>query len=157
MNEKIPAWLRKPMHRKEVIATDKGWAVKDTGEILVRVSGLSAKIAAYFGTESTVVAALAEPIVIEASTEETASLVTETLKEEVTETPKEEVTENIDFGPTPDDKQKGSLVTSLPEEDKKDEQKKSWIHNDTGRKLVDADEVAEYLAKGWKAGRGKNK
>ena len=48
---KIPAWLRKPKHKKEVVASEKGWIVKDTGELLVRVPGLSKKLAEYLGTE----------------------------------------------------------------------------------------------------------
>jgi len=47
--QKIPMWLRKPSHKKEVVATEKGWVVKETGEVLTRVPGLPQKIAEYFG------------------------------------------------------------------------------------------------------------
>ena len=44
---KQPNWSVKPKHRKEVIATDMGWIVKDTGEILLRINGLVKKLEDY--------------------------------------------------------------------------------------------------------------
>jgi uncharacterized membrane protein len=41
---KLPVWARKPSHKKEVVATDRGWVVKETGEILRRVSDLPTKL-----------------------------------------------------------------------------------------------------------------
>lgn len=48
--QKFPAWLRKPKHKKEVVATSKGWVVKETNELLVRVPNLLNKLADYLGT-----------------------------------------------------------------------------------------------------------
>jgi hypothetical protein len=52
---KIPMWLRKPQHKKEVVASSKGWIVKETGELLTRVPNLEQKLAEYFGTAVSVV------------------------------------------------------------------------------------------------------
>jgi len=41
---KLPVWARKPAHKKTVIATDLGWAVEETGELLRRVSDLPNKL-----------------------------------------------------------------------------------------------------------------
>lgn len=41
---KLPIWARKPIHKKEVIATPIGWIVKDTGEVLKRVMDLDIKL-----------------------------------------------------------------------------------------------------------------
>lgn len=40
----LPIWAKKPKHRKEVIATDKGWVVKQTGEVLSSYKGLDQKL-----------------------------------------------------------------------------------------------------------------
>lgn len=40
----LPLWAYKPKHTKTVIATSRGWEVKDTGEILTRVKGLDEKL-----------------------------------------------------------------------------------------------------------------
>lgn len=63
--QKIPMWLRKPSHKKEVVATEKGWVVKETGEVLTRVPGLPQKIAEYFGGGLEV---LSTPTVVEEAT-----------------------------------------------------------------------------------------
>ena len=57
---KVPAWLRKPNHKEEVVASDKGWIVKRTGELLVRVPRLKDKLAEYLGMSVSV-----EPLVEE--------------------------------------------------------------------------------------------
>lgn len=36
----LPQWARKPKHRKEVVATPRGWMVKETGEYLKLVTNL---------------------------------------------------------------------------------------------------------------------
>lgn len=41
---KLPIWARKPIHKKEVIATPIGWIVKETGEVLKRVIDLDQKL-----------------------------------------------------------------------------------------------------------------
>lgn len=43
-NQKLPIWARKPNHAKEVIATVKGWVVKETGEILVSIKNLDQRL-----------------------------------------------------------------------------------------------------------------
>lgn len=40
----LPRWARKPSHKKEVVATSRGWEVKETGELLVSSRGLDARI-----------------------------------------------------------------------------------------------------------------
>lgn len=42
---KLPVWARKPKHRKEVVATSRGWMVKETGEYLKLVRDLDTKLA----------------------------------------------------------------------------------------------------------------
>lgn len=46
-----PFWTRKPKHKKEVIASDNGWIVKETGEILKSVKGLKEKLTKTAQTE----------------------------------------------------------------------------------------------------------
>lgn len=41
---KLPNWAVKPHHRQTVVATNKGWVVQDTGEILKRVNDLPRKL-----------------------------------------------------------------------------------------------------------------
>lgn len=43
-NQKLPLWAKKPKHTKEVIATEKGWVVKETGEILVSIKNLDQRL-----------------------------------------------------------------------------------------------------------------
>lgn len=45
---KLPVWARKPEHKKTVIATDRGWTVKETGEVLRLVSDLPSKLKQLF-------------------------------------------------------------------------------------------------------------
>jgi len=40
----LPIWAKKPKSRKEVIATSKGWVVKETGEVLASYKGLDEKL-----------------------------------------------------------------------------------------------------------------
>lgn len=40
-----PIWATKPKHKKNVIVTSMGWAVEETGELLVRVRDLDVKLA----------------------------------------------------------------------------------------------------------------
>lgn len=42
----LPSWARKPKHKKEVVATSRGWMVKDTGEYLKLVKDLDSKLEA---------------------------------------------------------------------------------------------------------------
>jgi len=42
-----PRWLQKPKHDDWVSATDKGWVVDKTGEVLVSVKDLDKKIEQY--------------------------------------------------------------------------------------------------------------
>ena len=44
----LPIWARKPAHKKEVIASSKGWVVKDTGELLSSYKGLDEKLKELF-------------------------------------------------------------------------------------------------------------
>lgn len=41
---KDPIYFRKPKHKESVIATDRGWEVERTGELLVRVRDLKQKL-----------------------------------------------------------------------------------------------------------------
>ena len=42
----LPNWAKKPVHKKEVIPTNRGWVVKETGEILSSYKGLLDKLEA---------------------------------------------------------------------------------------------------------------
>jgi hypothetical protein len=44
-----PAFLNKPKHKDNVIATPKGWVVEKTGELLVSVKNLDQRIAEHLG------------------------------------------------------------------------------------------------------------
>lgn len=44
----LPIWAKKPKSKKTVIATPKGWVVKDTGEVLVSNKGLDEKLKALY-------------------------------------------------------------------------------------------------------------
>lgn len=52
MNQ-LPHWARKPKHKKEVIATSRGWEVKGTGEVLTSVRGLDEKLKELFSDVDT--------------------------------------------------------------------------------------------------------
>lgn len=41
---KLPVWARKPEHKKEVVATNRGWMVKETGEMLKLVKNLDERL-----------------------------------------------------------------------------------------------------------------
>ena len=47
-----PAFLNKPNHKDNVIATSRGWAVEKTGELLVSVKNLDQRIAEHLGLTS---------------------------------------------------------------------------------------------------------
>lgn len=40
----LPKWAKKPRHRKELEATNRGWVVKDTREVLKVIKGLADRI-----------------------------------------------------------------------------------------------------------------
>lgn len=40
----LPQWAKKPKHKKEVVATPRGWMVKDTGEMLKLVKNLDERL-----------------------------------------------------------------------------------------------------------------
>jgi hypothetical protein len=155
MNEKIPAWLRKPAHRKEVVATDKGWAVKDTGELLVRVRDLSAKIAAYFGSDiasvSTVPVVETKQTTEEVETVTKADIDTAMTTELVTKPTETETVASTVVEPAP------IVAPVAPTAAPEAESKKAWMNNGTERKLVDPEDVDALLEQGWVKGRGKNK
>jgi len=44
----LPIWAKKPKNKKEVIATPKGWVVKETGEVLASYKGLDEKLKELF-------------------------------------------------------------------------------------------------------------
>lgn len=44
MKMNLPTWARKPKHKKEVIATPRGWMVKETGEYLKLVKNLTERL-----------------------------------------------------------------------------------------------------------------
>jgi hypothetical protein len=46
---KIPMWARKPNHKKKVIATNRGWEVESTEEVLKCVRNLADKLAELAG------------------------------------------------------------------------------------------------------------
>jgi len=41
----LPQWARKPNHKKTVVATNRGWVVQETGEMLKLVVDLDQKLA----------------------------------------------------------------------------------------------------------------
>lgn len=44
MSLQLPAWARKPKHKKKVIATDRGWVVEETGELLSSQANLCQRL-----------------------------------------------------------------------------------------------------------------
>jgi len=40
----LPVWARKPKDKKEVVATKRGWEIKETGELLRSVRDLPTKL-----------------------------------------------------------------------------------------------------------------
>lgn len=77
MSLSTPVWLRKPQHKDKVIATERGWVVESTGEVLVRVRNLPTLLANHFGvpvqlgSSSTAVPEKveADPVVVNTTTE----------------------------------------------------------------------------------------
>jgi hypothetical protein len=43
----LPLWARKPKHKKVVVATQRGWEVESTGEVLRRVPKLAERLTAF--------------------------------------------------------------------------------------------------------------
>lgn len=62
-----PAFLNKPKHKDNVIATPKGWVVEKTGELLVSVKNLDQRIAEHLGLPTfafeSVAVTMAAPVV----------------------------------------------------------------------------------------------
>lgn len=48
---RLPNWAKKPKHKKEVIATKKGWVVKETGEVLSSIRGLDTRLKSLQGVD----------------------------------------------------------------------------------------------------------
>jgi len=40
----LPIWAKQPKHKKTVVATNKGWEVEETGELLASHKGLDQKL-----------------------------------------------------------------------------------------------------------------
>lgn len=103
--QKFPAWLRKPKHKKEVVATSKGWVVKETNELLVRVPNLLNKLADYLGTPvalEPVIASTVEQTKVDNAAESDTSASTDTTEQtstEVTEQTSEESEKTEDTPP----------------------------------------------------------
>lgn len=57
----LPIWARKPEHKKEVVATARGWMVKETGEYLKLVKDLDTKLKELQKETEAVVSAVVEP------------------------------------------------------------------------------------------------
>lgn len=57
---KLPNWARKPDHKKEVVATARGWMVKETGEYLKLVRDLDTKLKELYKETEVVVSAVVE-------------------------------------------------------------------------------------------------
>lgn len=95
MEQRTPAWLRKPEHKEPVVLTEKGWEVKSTGELLVSVKNLNDRFSDYFGITLADAQSMAEPVVAEklpetASVEEEIKLESSSGSEEVKEEQKTE-------------------------------------------------------------------
>lgn len=59
----LPSWARKPNHKKEVVATPRGWMVKETGEYLKIIKDLDQKLMNLLGEAQDTVKAIDEPVV----------------------------------------------------------------------------------------------
>lgn len=57
----LPSWAKKPKHKKEVVATQKGWVVKETGEVLTSHKNLDEKLDKLFGEVKELVSDMQEP------------------------------------------------------------------------------------------------
>lgn len=90
--KKLPRWATPPRHSKEVIATERGWMVKATGEILVSMPRLLTKLtdAGYsVVTEET-----------EDTSEQEVVVVDETVNDDSTEIEVEQTEDQTDEGQT---------------------------------------------------------
>lgn len=87
-DSKVPFWARKPTHKGVVVATEKGWEVESTGELLVRVQGLSTRLTDLYKTAPTGEIKDTVPAPEEKKEEEFVEQPNNTVKAEV---PKEEV------------------------------------------------------------------
>lgn len=47
----LPNWAKKPKHKKEVVATEKGWVIKETGEVLSSIRGLDTRLKSLHSVE----------------------------------------------------------------------------------------------------------
>jgi hypothetical protein len=151
MSERIPSWLRKPTHKKEVVATEKGWVVKETGELLVSVRNLSTKLAEYFGVKNVEITGITE-------TKEEVTVDSVVVQGVIDPVP-------VDLEPSVIDPVKAddevdttandvpaNMVDSILEE--VDPNKKTWINKGDQKKLVKMSELQSFLDDGWT--RGKN-
>jgi hypothetical protein len=99
---RLPNWAIKPKHTKELIATNKGWEVKETGELLVRVRGLDVLLK-QLEKQTDFVVEVEEDSTMEVDIEATTDAVDEqqeaVLKEEVKEEPVKE--QLVETNPAP--------------------------------------------------------
>ena len=80
----LPQWARKPNHKKEVIATNLGWTVESTGEVLKRVYNLTDKLEELLGEAKDAAQSIqdkSEPEVVDDETEKETEKETEEKKE----------------------------------------------------------------------------
>jgi hypothetical protein len=158
LERKLPNWLRKPTHKKEVIATSKGWIVKDTGEILVSVKNLDKRIEEYFGfseakpVDNFIVENIDVPvpneIVSEPSQDEPEQ------QDQSVDIPSEQES-SVD---TPSDSDKPSDDTASVVDDllnQVDPDKKTWVSKNGKNKMVKMTELEQFLSDGWDKGRAK--
>lgn len=156
LERKLPNWLRKPTHKKEVIATSKGWIVKDTGEILVSVKNLDKRIEEYFG--------FSEALPVDEFITEKLNVDVPVVSEPAQEQPVEpEVTVDIPSDTesntdVPSDSEKPSDDTSSVVDgllNEVDPDKKTWVSKDGKNKMVKLTELEQFLSDGWDKGRAK--
>lgn len=57
----LPSWAQKPKHKKEVVATPRGWMVRETGEYLKLIRGLDERLKALETESSEVAQSVVEP------------------------------------------------------------------------------------------------
>lgn len=56
----LPVWARKPKHKKELVATERGWEVKETGELLRSTKFLKTRLEALVDEAKEAVESLSE-------------------------------------------------------------------------------------------------
>ncbi|MDX1532658.1 MAG: hypothetical protein R3230_00470 [Nitrosopumilaceae archaeon] len=44
----LPRWVRKPKHKENVVATERGWEVEKTNELLISHRNLASKLKEFF-------------------------------------------------------------------------------------------------------------